>query len=65
MSASASYCDECGAESAIPVVGADQPAVEVGELAVYHCRDCPHAWIAIVPEPRDGYKGDGVFAANH
>lgn len=36
-----------------------------GERAVYVCMDCEHQFVAIVPEPPDGYEGDGVFAENH
>lgn len=38
-----------------------------GELYWYRCqeRDCDHLFICHMPEPPDGYEGDGVFARNH
>lgn len=59
-------CQECGASDtrvAKPVHAARQ--FGPGEWAWYYCRDCEHTFDAIVPEPSDGYQGDGVFAENH
>ena len=60
-------CPECGSSDLAQIVGACDPTRQfgLGERAYYHCDWCDVSWIAIVPEPPDGYGGDGVFAENH
>ena len=58
------YCPECGSPDINPVRG-HRGDTGPGEVADFHCPDCGHVFVAIVPEPPDGYEGDGVFASNH
>lgn len=44
---------------------AELPEHWPGDASTFACADCGHIFPGIVPEPSDGYEGDGVFAANH
>ncbi len=37
----------------------------VGDRCPYVCLDCDTKFIAVIPEPRNAYFGDGHFALNH
>jgi transposase-like protein len=53
-------CPECGSPNTTQV-----PSVSPGYFTDWHCADCPHTWFAVMPEPPEDYKGNGVFAENH
>ena len=52
-------CPTCGSPDTAPIQNArpERGRCDPGELAIYECREvlgCP-TWIAVVPEPSDGY----------
>lgn len=59
-------CPECGEMVSKALLGR-RGDIGPGEWCLYQCPDaaCRHEWWAIMPEPPDGYAGDGVFAENH
>ena len=58
-------CPKCGdSATVIEAVHPGRP-FGPGEWAIYGCGHCRSEFQAIVPEPPDGYEGDGVFAENH
>ena len=66
-------CPDCGSPSTIAgawhstlLSGTEWCAsTNPGDRSPYACTDCGAAFIAVIPEPRDPYLGDGVFARNH
>lgn len=69
-----STCPDCGSLSTISgtwnssVEGGSEfnyATLTPGERCPYLCSECGATFIAVVPEPRDPYLGDGVFASNH
>ena len=58
------FCPACGSGDVDPVRG-HRGDTDPGEVADFHCGDCGHVFVAIVPEPPSDYEGDGVFAPNH
>ena len=59
-------CPDCGSGD----TNAERPVKAMrefgpGEWAHCRCNDCNYIFTGIVPEPSDGYEGDGVFAENH
>lgn len=59
-------CPDCGASDTAVLCPLDLfRQFGPGEWAIYVCHDCDLKFKAIVPEPQDGYEGDGVFADNH
>lgn len=57
-------CPDCGSVDTTPVRG-HRGDISPGERCDYVCHDCGAEFVAIMPEPPDGYEGDGVFAENH
>jgi transposase-like protein len=57
------WCPQCGSPETGPVLGLGPPSP--GDRIDYVCSDCGHAYSVVVPEPLDGYEGDGVYADNH
>lgn len=62
-----SRCPTCGSGDQVVILGPEDRTREFGpgERAVFGCGYCDAMFTGVVPEPLDGYQGDGVFSANH
>jgi hypothetical protein len=57
-------CPECGSPECYELAGKGYLS-SPGDRVDWWCDGCSHIFSAEVPEPKDTYAGDGIFADNH